>query len=142
MVKPLDIEPHYSGHLSIADTFLENQWCPLLRGFTVHSHLIRSQKKIIVSSPSKMYVANCVWSSSFALLWYFYDSKWYIYNSKKAIESIYSSMSPKTRMCGVREGVRPYSQKRETRIFSCDIDKILLDQNYATSVLLTSHVIT
>ena len=35
VVKPLYFEPLYSGHLSIADTFSENQWCPLLRGFTV-----------------------------------------------------------------------------------------------------------
>ena len=28
----------YSGHLSIADTFSENQWCPSLRGFTVICH--------------------------------------------------------------------------------------------------------
>ena len=36
MVKPLYFEPLYSGHLYIADTFSEHQWCPLLRGFTVY----------------------------------------------------------------------------------------------------------
>ena len=35
MVKPLYFEPLYSGQLSIADTFSENQRCPLLRDFTV-----------------------------------------------------------------------------------------------------------
>ena len=35
-VKLLHFEPLYSGQLSIADTFSENQWCPLLRGFTVY----------------------------------------------------------------------------------------------------------
>ena len=35
MVKLLCFEPLFSGHLSIADTFSENQWCPLFRGFTV-----------------------------------------------------------------------------------------------------------
>ena len=35
VVKLLYLKPLYSGHLSIADTLSENQWCPLLRGFTV-----------------------------------------------------------------------------------------------------------
>ena len=35
MVKHLYFEPLYSGHLYIAETFLENQWCQLLRGSTV-----------------------------------------------------------------------------------------------------------
>ena len=34
-VKLLYYKPLYSGHLSRAETFSENQWCPLLRGFTV-----------------------------------------------------------------------------------------------------------
>ena len=34
-VKLLYFKPLNSGHLYIADTFSENQWCPLLRDFTV-----------------------------------------------------------------------------------------------------------
>ena len=40
-VKLLYFESFCSGNLSIADTFSENQWCPLLRGFTVFSKSIR-----------------------------------------------------------------------------------------------------
>ena len=35
MVKTLWFQLIYSAHLSIADIFSENQWCPLLRAFTV-----------------------------------------------------------------------------------------------------------
>ena len=40
MFNPLYFEPLYSGHLYVADTFSENQWCPLLRGFTVVRNVI------------------------------------------------------------------------------------------------------
>ena len=38
MIYSLCFEPLYSGHLSIANAFSENQWCPSLRGFTVICH--------------------------------------------------------------------------------------------------------
>ena len=41
MVKSLYFQLLYRGQLSIADTFSKNLWCPLLRGFTVVSWLIK-----------------------------------------------------------------------------------------------------
>ena len=35
IAKPLYFEPLNSGQLSIKDKFFENQWCPILKGFTV-----------------------------------------------------------------------------------------------------------
>ena len=53
MFKPLHIEPLYSGHLSIADTFFENQCCPLLNGFTVlYINLFQSDVERVVSKPN------------------------------------------------------------------------------------------
>ena len=46
MDKPLYIEPLYSGHFSTADTFFENQWSPLLRGFTVFYVYMLSRSRI------------------------------------------------------------------------------------------------
>ena len=39
-------------------------------------------------------------------------------------------------------GTRPYLRRRETSIFSCDIDKILMDQNYVKSHVISQPNLT
>ena len=46
VVKLLYLKPLYSGHLSIADTLSENQWCPLLRGVTVFICILRLRRTV------------------------------------------------------------------------------------------------